>query len=375
MKILITYASTGAGHLKAAEALYNYIKENCTNEELELVDILKETNVFFRFFYGGGYSFLIRRALLLWRLFFWATDFAPLSFFLRPIGFVFDRLNSAKFSRLLVQKQFDCIISTHFFPAEISAYLKRRKKIHSHLMTVVTDFGVHRFWVSQGIDVYIVATEETKRELLKKSAKAPNIKILGIPVDSSFKKEYNEDALREKFKTEKNRFTVLLITGSFGIGPIEKVVELIHKDAQVLAVCAKNNRLYNSLVLKNYPGVRVFGFVDYISQLMSISDCVITKPGGMTISESLAKDLVPVFMTAIPGQETENVRVLSGYGIGLYARKISELKKIILDLKFNPQKVSLIKENISKIKHPDAVGDICHVVCQGSAGRACGRPL
>ena len=140
---------------------------------------------------------------------------------------------------------------------------------------------------------------------------------------------------------------------------------------QVLVVCARNRRLYDSLKQKNYSGVHVFGFVDDMDELMSLSHLIVTKAGGMTIAESLSKDLVPLFMMAIPGQERENVRILSLYGIGCLVKETDQVRDLILDYKLHPQKLSIAKENIHKVKHPHALEEICRVVCPGRSGCAC----
>jgi len=371
MKVLITYASAGAGHFKAAQAVYQHLKNNCPSIELVFVDALEKTNGVFKFFYKGSYSFLIQHALFLWRLLFWLTDFKPASSLIRPLGFIINYCHSRSFIRFLISEQFDCIFSTHFFPAELVAHLKGEKKINSRLVTLITDFGVHGFWVSEGTDCYLVATEATKRRLMRKGVTAAMILNSGIPVSQDFLKPLDTTLLHEKFHTDRERFTVLIGAGSFGIGPIETLVNLLHKEVQILVVCASNRRLYNSLKQKGYPGVHVFGFVDYMAELMSISHLIVTKAGGMTIAESLSKGLVPIFMMAIPGQERENVGVLYLYGIGSYTRKIARVKEMILDFKEHPQKLDAIKANIDRIKKPHALEEISRVICQGRAGCAC----
>ena len=109
---------------------------------------------------------------------------------------------------------------------------------------------------------------------------------------------------------------MLVVTGSFGIGPIEEIVQLLCNDYEVLAVCARNKRLFGRLKARAYPHTHVFGFVENIDELMTVSDVIITKPGGLTISESLCMDLIPLFIAAIPGQESMNVEVLQNAGIG-----------------------------------------------------------
>jgi processive 1,2-diacylglycerol beta-glucosyltransferase len=256
-------------------------------------------------------------------------------------------------------------------PSEIAAHLKKQGRLTSKLITVITDFGVHPFWVCEGTDVYAVATDFTKRQLVLAGGKEECVKESGIPINPGFLKHYDKGAVRKALGLEQNKFTVLVITGSFGIGDIERIVELLHKDVQVLVVCARNLTLYKRLKNRNYPEVEVFGFVNNIPELMAASEVVITKPGGLTISELLAMELVPVFISEIPGQETTNANILEEYGVGIRVKKIEDLKDIILNFKENPERLNRLKENIRKIKKPFAVEELYNVVCQGSVGNTC----
>lgn len=368
MKIIITYASAGAGHFKAAEAIYNCLKENHQEIDIKLIDVLEGTKVFFRFNYTWGYSFLIRYAPILWWWAFWITDFKPLRKITRSIAVIIDLLSTEAFTKLLVKENPDFIISTHFLSSEIAAYLKVTQKINSKIVTVITDFGVHPFWISRGTDVYIVASSFAKQKLISQGIDAGSIKELGIPIDAKFLKPYDRDSLCRKLNVDVNKFTVLIMTGSFGLGPIEKIVELLYKDVQILVVCAANKKLYAHLTSKNYPNVFVFGFIDNAQELMAVSDIIITKPGGLSISESLAMELVPIFISPIPGQETSNEKVLKRYGVGISLRCIKDIRNIVLDFKARPDKIQSIKEKIKKIKKPYAAMEICNVVCQSSIG-------
>lgn len=371
MKIVITYASAGTGHNRAAQAIYSHLREYHKEIDVKIIDVLKKTNILFGLSYYYGYLFLVKYAPFLWWLGFWSTYAKVLRPFNKPIVLIINRLSTRKFSKFLIQENPDFIISTHFLPSEISVYLKRTQKIKSRIFTVITDFGVHPFWIADGTDIYNVALDSTKEKLISEGIKENNIKEFGIPIDSKFLRRYEKDVLTKKFDIDQNKFTVLITTGSFGIGPIEEIVDLLYKDIQILVVCANNKRLYTRLKNKNYPDVRVFGFIDNIQELMSVSDIIITKPGGLTISESLTMDLVPIFIAAIPGQETENIKILTKKGIGIKARNTASIKDIILDFKNRPDKLKSIKENISRIKKPFATRELCNAVCQGSIGDTC----
>lgn len=367
MKIIITYASAGTGHRRAAEAIYNYFNENCPQQDLEIIDALEKTNFFFKNIYSYGYPFLINHALWLWRFSFWFTYIKPLRLFTKFFLSVVNQLNTREFADFLIQENPDFIISTHFLPSEITARLKRRNKLAAKLVTVITDFGVHPFWIAQGTDTYIVACDVSRQKLIQEGSGEADIKVLGIPIESKFTRQYDKGALYKKFNLTPDKFTVLIVTGSFGIGRIEEVVDLLYKDAQILAVCANNKMLYTRLKKKDYPQLRVFSFIDNIEELMAISDIMMAKPGGLTISESLAMDLLPIFITSIPGQETENAFILSAKSLCINVRKISSLKDIVLDFKEHPDKLKSIKEKIRQEKKPFAVKDLYNaIICQGS---------
>ena len=366
MKIIIAYASAGTGHKRAAESIYDYFKEHCPNLELSLIDVLEKTNPFFRSSYIFGYYFLVRHAIYLWRLCFWWTEAEYLRSFNRILTFLIHRLNTLKFSQFLIQENPDIIISTHFLPSEVSNYLKRSGKISPRTVTVITDFGVHPAWVSSGTDLYVAASDFTKERLLLYGIDEGKIKVLGIPVEEKFFKEYDKNELCEKLDIKRNKFTVLIVTGSFGIGPIEYIVNLLCQNVQILVVCAKNKKLYKRLKHKNYPDVKVYGFVDNLAELMCICDVVITKPGGIGISEILASQTPPIFISPIPGQESENIKALERYKIGLYPRNLKEIRDIILDYQEYPQKLEMGKGDIRLIRKPFATQELCRVLCAGS---------
>jgi processive 1,2-diacylglycerol beta-glucosyltransferase len=362
MRVLITYASAGAGHRRVAEAIHDYLKDNRKDLSVELVDILPFTNPFFRFCYNCGYPFLVHYATWLWGFFFWLTEAKLTRWLSRKSALIVNYLGCRKFVNYLIKEKFDFIISTHFLNSELAANLKLKNKIQSKLVTVITDFGVHAFWVSNGTDLYIVASELTKDKLLDMGVMEQRIQVSGIPFSSSFVKTQDRSVLAEKFGIDKNKFTVLLMTGSFGSGPLEKIAESLSSQAQVLVVCAKNKKLFSRLQKRNLENVKVFGFVDNAQELMAVSDVIITKPGGSSIAELLNMELLPVFIAAIPGQEQENISILARYGVGCAPKNIKQIKDLVLELKNNPQQIAELKQKIRGIKKPFACQELASVI-------------
>lgn len=362
MKVLIVHASAGAGHRRAAEAIYNYLKEDSPDLDLVLLDALDKTNALFKFDYTKGYSFLIKYATTLWHWAFWATDFRFLRPISRRIARIINCINSQRLIRYFIQENPEVIISTHFLPSELAAALKKKNKITSKLITIITDYGVHPFWVSAGTDLYVVAAEFTKNRLIMEGVGVEKISVLGLPFDPKFLQHFDRSILCHKIGIDPKKFTVLLMTGSFGLGPLEELAEDLHHDCQVLVVCAGNKKLYAKLLKRNLGNVKVFGFVSNTEELMAASQVIITKPGGSTITEVLIMELPVIFISAIPGQETANVEALAEYGIGVSPKNIAEIKSIVLDLKNNPPRIEELRRKIRQIQKPFACKELASVI-------------
>ena len=363
MKIFIIYASAGSGHAKAAEAIYDYLKDK-PGINVELIDVLSQANSFFGRAYTGLYSFTIRYLRWLWSFCYWVTSLYPLSIFFRKINSALDLLNTRSLARKLLQDNPDLVIATHFLPPEIVSYLKKTGQINSALITFITDFGAHPYWISEGVDFYFVPSELARRQLLLEGVADKRIKVTGIPVAAKFFKDFDKVSLRNKFGLTQGGFVVLIVSGSFGIGPIEKIVDLLHNDLEILVVCAGNQRLYARLTAKNYPKAKVFGVVNNMEELMGASDIILTKPGGLTVAELLVMELPPVFITAIPGQESQNIKFLISSGIGFDARKlgVERIRGIILKLKSDTQELKRQREKINKFKNNFSLEELNNVI-------------
>lgn len=371
MKILIVHASVGAGHVSAAKAIYAYFKEREPQCDIRIIDVLRYSTRVFRSIYIRGYSFLIKYLPCLWELGFLLTANRFLRPVTVPLGGLLHRLNAVAFRRLLIREDFDVIISTHFLPSAIASELKSSQRIGSELFTVVTDYVVHSLWLCPRTDLYLVASGITKESLIAQGIGGRQIIDTGIPIHPKFLAKYDREAVAEKLGLDKDKFTVLVVTGSFGIGPIERIVNLLYKDAQLLVVCARNKGLYDKLKERGLPEVHAYAFVDNIQELMAASDMIVTKPGGLTVSEVLAMELPPIFIYPIPGQETGNVSVLKEYGIGFSPRGISAIRDIVLEHKAHPDKLSEMKDKIRSIKKTDTLGEIFDVVRASGGGPAC----
>lgn len=361
MKILVIYATAGSGHKKAAEAIYNQIKATTANEAL-LIDALDYTNFFFKFSYDRGYTFLITYLPSLWGFFYWLTDNQFFSIFVSFFRNISDFINSGKLFRFLLSQQPEFIISTHFFANQIVSRLKRTSNLNSKLICVITDFTMHSFWLAEGADLFTVATQESKDYLISRGIPQDKIIISGIPVKQQFLEPYDRQKLCKRFNLKPDFFTALIVTGEIAIGPIEQIIHALRDEVQVMVVCGRNRKLYNRLSAQKSDSLKIFGLVDNMYELMSVSDVIITKAGGLTSCESLAKGLPMVFFNLIPGQENRNARLMQSEGAGIIAKDVNHIKEIVLSLKANPQDLRKMREKIKSIARPNAVDDILRLL-------------
>jgi len=359
LKILIAYARAGTGHRRAAEALESYLKKNYKQLDVQAADILDYANFLFRDLYSRGYSFIIGKAPFLWKLIYRFTSSGNLRGINRVLGYWVNRLSTKRFRQFLLANNFDVILATHFLPCETAGVLKKDNLINSRLISIVTDFNVHPCWITEGVDEYIAAGEFAVSQLEGFGINKDKIRLSGIPVDLKFSQRLDRRAACEKLGLKQGEFTVLIATAAFGLRPIEKIVDLLRAEVQMLVICGNNNRLLKRLAGNSYPLVKPFGFVENIEELMAASDVIITKPGGLTCSESLAMGLPMIFIAAIYGQETKNARILEDYGVGVSADDLTALRDMVINYKNNPRMLNAVRERISRFAKPFAVKEIC----------------
>ena len=373
MKILLIYASSGAGHKKAAQAIFSALKESPLASQLDLtiIDALDYTPNFFKRSYEGTYEFAVNYLPLVWGFFYYFFNNKIVYIIISYLRRLLNHLNSKALVKFILQTNPDAIVFTHFFASEVAANLKKEGKLKAKLISVVTDFGLHSFWVSKYIDQYLVASRETKERLVSWGIAEDTIKVVGIPISADFSKEVNRQEILYKLKLKQDLFTILVGSGGFGAGPVEKIVKVLNKlnqPLQVLVVCGKSQKLYRK-IKKLEPHFKIFlntyGFVENMPELMSISNVMITKSGGLTCSEALAKKLPLIIISPIPGQERGNCQVLLKYNAAYEAKRVKEIGIKIQELIKEPNLLNNLKEQAAYIAKPDSSREIANLITAG----------
>ncbi|HDZ77435.1 MAG TPA: hypothetical protein ENH41_05075 [Candidatus Omnitrophica bacterium] len=356
VKILIVYATAGAGHRRAAEAIYNQAKKK--NLDATIVDILDYANPLFRCFYSRGYILLIKYFPFVWKIIFYISN-NPKDNLLKRIADFCNRVNVFRYFSFLKKEKFDVVISTHFMSTEVTSRLK--EKLNLKLISVVTDFYPHGLWYHKLTDKYTVASDKTKSVLVSYGVSSDDIEVTGIPTDAKFSISLDKGKVAKKLSITPGRFSILIMTGAIGMGPIERIVNLLHDDVCIIVVCGSNKKLFSHLLKMASGNLKVLGLVKNVDELMSASDLIITKPGGMTISESLVKNLPMVFFSIIPGQEADNAEFIVKHGAGIILEDVNRIGDIVSELKDSREKLEKYKQNVAALLCPDSAAKILDV--------------
>jgi processive 1,2-diacylglycerol beta-glucosyltransferase len=365
-RVLILSASVGAGHLRAAEAVELALKHMVPAAVVKNVDILTMTNRVFRRFYGQSYLDLVNKAPHVLGYFYDMLDQPSRSGRNRGDRFrlMVEKLNLKKFTRFLLQERWDLVINTHFLPAEIIASLRKAGKLDVPQVTVTTDFETHRLWVNQPCERYFTATEEGSLYLQSWGVPACDILSTGIPVHPVFSVAKDRATVLARHGLDGSRPVVLQLAGGFGVGPIEKLfgsLLQVQTPLQVVAVCGRNEKLKFDLEDLDKPQrhkVKVLGFTRDIDELMSVADLVITKPGGLTTSETLARGAVMVIVNPIPGQESRNSDYLLESGAAIKVNNAAMLPHKVTALLQDQQRLAGLRENVRRIARPRAAFEV-----------------
>ena len=343
-KILILHANAGAGHRKAAEAVWHGLQTRGVKDAL-CCDALEHTNAFFKNAYPAGYEFMVGKLPKLWEIFFELTDKPGMQPLFQGGRRVYNGINAGPLVKFVKEGGFDIIVTAHFLSTEVVGHLRASGQLpKARLVTLVTDYDVHRIWLTKGVDLYCVASEYTKRRLTALGVAEERIAVTGIPVDEKFTVVRDKAAIRRMLGLDPAQFTVLLSTSSFGFGPIEELASLL-KDIQLIIICGNNRELLARMTARNNPRHKINGFVGNMEEMMAAADVMITKPGGLSITEALANRLPLIFFSASPGQEAGNVRVLAEHGIGMSERPLPEIAGEIRRLAGDPAALQEARSN------------------------------
>lgn len=366
-KILIFYGSYGGGHLSAAKSIRDYIEKNYSDSQVELVDCVEYVNKLFNKLTTKAYKDFSKNARWIWKHLYYDSESGSLSRICNTIN----RLMAIKLNRLIQEFQPDLIISTHPFSSQMCAILKEKGKLNCKVATILTDYAPHNQWLvkSEFIDYYFVAQQGMVDDLVSRGVNKDKIHVTGIPLSSRFLQSYNKQKILEDYGLTSDKNTILFFAGGeFGFGKdktfnrLKAIIDNL-PNLQVVAVAGRNAKMkerFDELVktTRTESNVKILSFTNQVPELMSVSDLVITKPGGLTTTESLASGLPLIIIDPLPGQEEENAEFIENSGAGIWVKDSDNIETILLNIFNNPDKLENMKSKAILIAKKNSTQNI-----------------
>lgn len=366
MNILILSVTAGFGHIATAQAVHDALKERGAN--VDILDTLKYISTILDKTVSEGYMLSTKFAPKAYRVLYEMLDKRNKeSTFASGVELFQNIYIPEKFVRMVEGFEPDVIICTHIFATQIVDTLKRKGRITCKVVGIITDYTIHQMWSNIDMIDYIVTPNELLTlQAVKKGISEERILPFGIPINPKFKKTMPKAEAREKIGLDPERATVLIMAGGMGLGKMPKTISLIESlklGVQIIAVCGNNHKQYNMLMRRKYDNhIKIYGFITNVDELMDAADCIITKPGGLTMTEALSKLLPMIVIDPIPGQEERNTEFLLNNGLALHVTKTFPLDEAISYLFHGEGHLDAVRSSIKAIAKPNATDELTDFV-------------
>jgi len=367
--ILIVSASTGTGHLRAAEAVHAELRAREPGLGVEQVDLLDLAPRWVRAAYGNGYELIATKTPRLWRQIYRRTDLPTPE--LARWGPAIHRVMFGAFRRLLLSRRWSVCLCTHFLPGQLAAGTNGSPPF----AMVITDRTLHHFWAQPRVGRYFVAADDIAAEL---RCRLPNARIdaTGIPISPRFAERPARDEARRALGLDTDRSVVVVMGGGLGLGvdvSAEASLAASIPGLQVVALCGRNAEARSRLEM--HPAVatgrfHVIEHVPDVERYMAAADVVVTKPGGLSTSEVLAVGVPMILTRAIPGQEEGNTRVLVRQGAAIEAPVGRDVTAALERVFGNADLFRAMQVAADRLGRPRASGDIAATVLREYVVRA-----
>lgn len=381
MKVLILSATTGGGHMSAANALKEYILKADPDSEVNIIDTIQAISPTLNKAVTGGYVYLATKTPKMYGSFYKISDKET------SLNKAVTKANTQVGKRLpMIIEKFapDVIITTHAFPTEMVSALKSEGFLDIPVVSILTDFAPHKTYLNDCVDAYIVSSCEMVEDMVLRGIERDRIYPFGIPVrQECYKQISRRDALIEEGLDPELK-TVLIMAGSFGVTDVLKIYHSIvnsELDFQIILITGRNEKLYETFdrylsktifqnaLIEEYNSevwhsslktikkprkpkpskpTKLLYYTDEIAKYMHISDLIVTKPGGLTVSEAIASGLPIATYKPIPGQEEQNADFLVSKNMAVRLVKGKECTGMITYLLGNDTKLASMRESIEK---------------------------
>ncbi|MCG3205953.1 MAG: Processive diacylglycerol beta-glucosyltransferase [Elusimicrobia bacterium] len=362
--LLFLYMVPGTGHQKAAESIIEAASHLDPRTQCVSLDAGYQTFPLLGSVVNRMYLQMLKSAPFIWEYLYDNPDVEEVT---RDMRELLRLAGSLKIKRLLKKYKPAAVVCTQAMPAIAMAAEKRKGQLKAPLISVITDFAVHTYWLHPEVDLYLVGHEDVKQEMIRRGIAAQRIRVTGIPILPKFGESVDVVSARHKLRLSPHKKTLLIMGGGHGLGPLDEMVEAIKTiplHLQTIVVCGKNRRVHKKIlkVIGDDPDFHVFGYVKDTSALMSAADILVTKPGGLTCSEALAKQLPLILTSPIPGQEERNVRFLTKHHVARLVDTPEDLIHAVVDLVRHPKKIESMRQRSRLISKPHSAWEAARVI-------------
>lgn len=357
MKFLILSVTTGHGHNQTAAAIKNEIEK--LGHHADVLDAFEHISKVIYKSLAKGYLLSTAKTPKAFGRFYRSAEKkikkdTPLSF-----QNISNTLFSKKITKYINETKPDVIICTHVFGA-LTFRKDELEYKNVRIAGVITDYTIHPYWDVTDLDYYIIPNEKLEYQAGIKGIKG-KILPFGIPILPKFSETENKKEAREKLGIPDKK-TVLVMSGSMGFGKVYKNLirlDALKEDFQIITVCGNNKKLKEKIDKKGFKKIAInYGYTQNVSELMNTADIIITKPGGITVSEALSKKLPMILSDPIPGHEERNCEFLQNAGAAIRATETYRIDEALhLLLNDDDRRESMVK-CIEKIRKPDAAENL-----------------
>ena len=350
---------------------------------MECVDVLNYADDWFRRGYSATYLLLVRHFSWVWRISYGLMDAGVVYALIQPLRRCWNLWIARRFARVLEQDPPTAIIVTHFLPADVCGALISQGRLRCPTIVVVTDLYAHRFWLAREPQAVVVATPEGAEWCAKRGIRRERLSVIGIPVRRVHGTEASGEPLAQRLGLTGSRRTALMTSGGTTVGRFEAVAEALMDlerslpgRLQLLVVCGEDqetrDRLQARARMSGMP-VQVFGFVDNVPELMALSDLVVAKAGGLTVTEALGQGKPLVLYHVIPGQERANAAYVESRGAAVIARSPEAAAQAVARCVSDPAALEAMRLAASRLGRPDAADQILREVVKPLVEAGAGR--
>lgn len=365
---LVVTASIGSGHIKAAEAICNVLKGRYPEDDIRCVDFMARETSWLNWMMKEIY---LKMLAFVPNLYEFIYKFSGGHTGGTAVQQLLSRLMRRNMAKLVRRYAPDVVVCTHPFPEGAASCLKKQADTFM-LATVMTDYSIHQMWLYPGVDLYFVATEQMKADLLAAGFAAAKVQVTGIPIAGRILEADEPAQILARLGLKAEVPVLLLMGGGLGLGGLDltlQALEKVEKPLQLLVVAGKNKALLEKTKRfgkTSHHTIRVWGYTTEVPDFMAVASLLISKPGALTISEAFAMELPMLLHEPIPGPETENAIYVAEHGAGIWVRPDDDLAAMVEAVLQQPERMAAMRQAARSCRCPHAAEAVVEILEHGT---------